>query len=324
METIKCTKCKTNKEKSKFLKNSKILAHCQECRDQSKKWRKDNPEQVKKYNKMSSDIRSNEKNLKINFVYAKKPEDNDWTKYESQAEAAEKLELHKSNINKVLKGSLKTTGGYIFKTETLEKDKIEVESWNKIKEDNQFIHKLKGQPSQHRIPHTQNDEGISGKPCCHCKIWQPLKNYNNDSMHWDFLRNECKDCLVKYRLAHRKEIQATNTEYEKNRKLTDPEFKLSKTLRSRLGSALSAKNAAKSTNTLDLTGCSTSFLMKYLEEKFKEGMSWSNHGEWHIDHIIPCSSFNLLDEKEQEKCFHYTNLQPLWASENLSKSNKIT
>ena len=73
METIKCTKCKTNKEKSKFLKNSKILAHCQECRDQSKKWRKDNPEQVKKYNKMSSDIRSNEKNLKINFVYAKNP-----------------------------------------------------------------------------------------------------------------------------------------------------------------------------------------------------------------------------------------------------------
>ena len=53
-------------------------------------------------------------------------------------------------------------------------------------------------------------------------------------------------------------------------------------------------------------------------------MSWSNRGEWHIDHIIPCSSFNLLDEKEQEKCFHYTNLQPLWAAENLSKSNKIS
>ena len=268
------------------------------------KWKKDNPEQVKKHNKMSSDIRSNQKNLKINVVYAKKPTDNDWTKYESQAEAAEKLELHKPNICKVLNGKLKTTGGYIFKTEILEKDKIEVESWNKIKEDNQFIHKQKGQPSQHRIPHTQNDEGISGKPCCHCKIWKSLENYNNDSKHWDSLRNECKDCLVKYRLAHRKEIQATNNNYVNKRKLTDPEFKLLLTLRSRLKSALSAKNAAKSTNTFDLTGCSTSFLMNYLEEKFKDGMSWSNHGEWHIDHIIPCSSFNLLDEKEQEKLSH--------------------
>ena len=309
METIKCSGCKTDKERSQFLKKDKILKTCKECRDIVNKWKKDNPEQVKKHNKMSSDIRSNEKNLKINVVYAKKPEDNDWTKYESQAEAAEKLELHKSNICKVLNGTLKTTGGYIFKTEIIEKDKIEVESWDKIKEDNQFIHKQKGQPAPHRIPHTQNDEGISGKHCCNCKIWKPLEDYNSNSNHWDSLRNVCKKCL-------RKHIN--------NRLLTDPEFKLLSVLRGRLYGALKSKNAAKSTNTLDLTGCSTSFLMNYLEEKFKDGMSWSNHGEWHIDHIIPCSSFNLLDEKEQEKCFHYTNLQPLWAAENLSKSNKIS
>ena len=60
----------------------------------------------------------------------------------------------------------------------------------------------------------------------------------------------------------------------------------------------------------------------FLEAKFKEGMTWENHGEWHIDHIKPCVSFNLLDENEQKKCFHYTNLQPLWASENLSKGCK--
>lgn len=324
METTKCNKCKIDKEKSQFLKKDKILKTCKECRDIVNKWKKDNPEQAKKYNKMSSDITSNKKNLKITYIYAKKPEDNDWTKYESQAEAAEKLELHKPNISKVINGTLKTTGGYIFKTETIEKDKIKVESWNKIKEDNQFIHKQIGKPSQHRIPHTQNNEGILGKACCCCKIWQPLKNYNNHSMHWDFLRYECKDCLVKYRVSHKKDINNYRKIYDKNRKLIDPEFKLLKTLRSRLGTALKTKNAVKSIKTLDLTGCSTSFLMKYLEEKFKEGMSWSNHGEWHIDHIIPCSSFNLLDKKEQEKCFHYTNLQPLWASENLSKSNKIT
>ena len=66
-------------------------------------------------------------------------------------------------------------------------------------------------------------------------------------------------------------------------------------------------------------GCSVSFLKGFLEAKFKEDMTWENHGEWHIDHIKPCLSFNLLDEEKQKKCFHYTNLQPLWADENLSK-----
>ena len=111
-------------------------------------------------------------------------------------------------------------------------------------------------------------------------------------------------------------------QYEKNRKLTDPEFKIMKTLRSRLGTALKTQNSNKYNNTIDLLGCSVSFLKDYLEAKFKDGMTWNNHGEWHIDHIKPCASFNLLQEEEQKKCFHYTNLQPLWAAENLSKGCK--
>ena len=107
-------------------------------------------------------------------------------------------------------------------------------------------------------------------------------------------------------------------------KKKDPEFKLMKTLRSRLGSAIKNQNATKSDNTMKLIGCSISFLKGYLEARFTEGMTWENHGKWHIDHIKPCSSFNLLDEKEQQECFHYKNLQPLWADDNLSKGDKIT
>ena len=51
-------------------------------------------------------------------------------------------------------------------------------------------------------------------------------------------------------------------------------------------------------------------------------MSWGNYGKWHVDHIRPCASFNLVNEEEQKKCFHYTNLQPLWAKDNLSKGSK--
>ena len=63
----------------------------------------------------------------------------------------------------------------------------------------------------------------------------------------------------------------------------------------------------------------------YLESLFQEGMTWDNYNfyGWHIDHIIPIASFDLSDPEQQKKCFHYTNLQPLWASDNLQKGVKL-
>ena len=79
----------------------------------------------------------------------------------------------------------------------------------------------------------------------------------------------------------------------------------------------------KNHKSMDLIGASPSFVMDYLQAKFTEGMTWENHGDWHIDHIQPCCSFDLTDEEEQKKCFHYTNLQPLWAIDNLKKGGKF-
>jgi hypothetical protein len=73
----------------------------------------------------------------------------------------------------------------------------------------------------------------------------------------------------------------------------------------------------------DLIGCTIDELKSHLSKRFKPGMSWANHGEWHIDHIIPCSAFDLTNTDEQMRCFHFSNLQPLWAEENLSKSNAM-
>ena len=85
------------------------------------------------------------------------------------------------------------------------------------------------------------------------------------------------------------------------------------------------KGKIKSGTTIDLLGCQSEFLISYIEKQFKEGMTWDNYGRkgWHIDHIIPCSSFDLTDPEQQKRCFHYTNLQPLWAEDNLRKSDKI-
>jgi hypothetical protein len=76
----------------------------------------------------------------------------------------------------------------------------------------------------------------------------------------------------------------------------------------------------KSASTLELLGCSLDQLRVHLESQFCHGMTWENHGPvWHIDHIRPCASFDLLDPVQQRACFHYTNLQPLLALENWKK-----
>ncbi len=79
----------------------------------------------------------------------------------------------------------------------------------------------------------------------------------------------------------------------------------------------------KSGHTIDLLGCSIEFLKKRFESMFTEGMTWENYGKWHIDHIIPCSIFDLTKPEAQAFCFHYTNLQPLWAKDNLKKHKNI-
>jgi plasmid maintenance system antidote protein VapI len=316
-----CNKCKKDKDIEQFISNNKQFKTCLDCREQCRKWRENNKGIVSLYNKTYNENKSEK--TEETFVYVKKfdTDDEEWIKFPSQLQAAKQLGLHAANINKVVNGSLKTTGGYIFKIET-EEYKSEKKDWINVKEENNIENKCKGQPSNHRTLHETID-GIIGKKCCKCKIWKCLDNYNYSKSHWDNLRVDCKDCLVKWRKENREKINKKILQYEKNRKLTDPEFKLLKTLRSRLACAIKRQNSSKNNTTIELLGCSVSFLKGYLAAKFKEGMTWENHGEWHIDHIKPCASFNLLDEEEQKKCFHYTNLQPLWASENLSKGCKF-
>ena len=96
-------------------------------------------------------------------------------------------------------------------------------------------------------------------------------------------------------------------------------------LRVRIRCALKYQSVKKSSKTLDLLGASKEEVWKHLESHFKEGMTRENHGlrGWHIDHIKPMSSFDLSDHEQLKECCHYTNLQPLWWWENLSKGNKI-
>tara|TARA_Y100000389_G_scaffold62718_2_gene58832 strand:- start:11826 stop:13094 length:1269 start_codon:yes stop_codon:yes gene_type:complete len=129
---------------------------------------------------------------------------------------------------------------------------------------------------------------------------------------------------------HRASVRKSNQRPEAKKRInarrrermkTDPQFKLRMNLSSRLGMALKGK--LKSASTMALLGCSYTHAKEHLEKQFQPGMTWENHGTWHIDHMMPCASFDLSCPEQQRRCFHYTNLQPMWGKENMSKSDKI-
>ena len=130
--------------------------------------------------------------------------------------------------------------------------------------------------------------------------------------------------------AHRKEYAKKNLEgtrirdrlrYQKNEN-----FRMLKILRAQVRYSLTRgfKLGEKCAPTLELLDIpSIQWFWDYIEKQFKPGMTRQNQGTWHIDHIKPCSSFDLSDPRQQRECFHYTNLQPLWALDNIRKKDKI-
>ena len=110
-------------------------------------------------------------------------------------------------------------------------------------------------------------------------------------------------------------------EKERNKRKINHAYKIKKNLRRRVNQVITRNN--KSDSTMKLIGCSIYELLQHLEKQFTDGMNWQNYGKWHIDHIIPCSSFDLTDVEQQKRCFNYTNLQPLWAIDNIRKSDRV-
>lgn len=112
--------------------------------------------------------------------------------------------------------------------------------------------------------------------------------------------------------------------WRRQKRATDPTFVIRCNLSTRIYDILKKRRCSKSRSTIQLLGCTIPDLVKHLQEKFIEGMSWENYGKWHVDHIKPCAAFRLSDPEEQRKCFHYLNLQPLWAADNLRKSDQYS
>ena len=189
------------------------------------------------------------------------------------------------------------------------------------------------------------------KKCTNCKVDKEITEFSKDKRRKDGMRSVCKLCQKEYRKKNkdkikeyhkehykankdkRKErqkeyrkknkdkINKSSKEYQKNRKLSDPLFKMKCNLRTRTCMAFKNKGYSKNTKTQEMLGVDWEIAKKHIERLFTKGMNWSNQGDWHIDHIIPLSSANT--EERLKKLCHYTNLQPLWAVDNLIKSDVI-
>ena len=126
----------------------------------------------------------------------------------------------------------------------------------------------------------------------------------------------------RYYEKNKDEILLKSNVYCRERHRSDPIFKIRRNASRRIKLALDGK--IKSGRTIELLGCTAKQAKKHIESQFQEGMSWENYSfeGWHIDHIKPCCAFDLSDPEQQKECFHYTNLQPLWAFDNMSKSGR--
>lgn len=138
-----------------------------------------------------------------------------------------------------------------------------------------------------------------------------------DPEAWDRYLLRAKECRRKRSEAKPKKVSPYPEEILREM------GKIKKRVTQDLRRKLFSQRAQKSDKTVDYLGCSIPELMLYLQTKFKPGMSWDNYGKWEIDHILPAAGFNLTCPLQQDICFHYTNLQPLWMPENRSKGRKV-
>lgn len=195
------------------------------------------------------------------------------------------------------------------------------------------------------------------KICSKCKIEKNINDFGKDSTRKNGLSYLCKECLIiksndyrkknktkvltyyseyrknnkekmkisrkKYIIENKEKITKYRTYYSNKKRKESDIVRLTENIRRRINHIFTVKKFNKKNKTFEILGCSIDELLNHLEKQFKDGMSWENHGMegWHVDHIIPLSSANT--EEEIYKLCHYSNLQPLWSHENLSKGSKI-
>lgn len=171
-------------------------------------------------------------------------------------------------------------------------------------------------------------EGYSRRRTARLVSMQAWKNKNREKIraygreYFKVNKEARKKAHATWLANNQDKTNKTKREWAQKRRDSDAGFRLSTNLRIRIWEVL--KGNKKSAKTAELIGCSIIELRQHLEKQFQSGMGWDNYGRkgWHVDHIKPCARFNLSDPAQQKICFHYSNLRPLWALDNIRKGVK--
>ena len=134
-------------------------------------------------------------------------------------------------------------------------------------------------------------------------------------------KDKAKIAVAKWQSENKERFSNCKNEYKKRKKIEDPIYAMTDRIRSRTAMAFKNNGFKKQSRTEKMLGCTFKQFTKHIEWQFTDGMSWDNRSEWHLDHIIPLSCATTIEGLE--KLSHYTNIRPLWAADNLAKSNNL-
>ncbi len=215
------------------------------------------------------------------------------------------------------------------------KNKHYEENWEQISASNKKYYeenreKIKADHKKYREENSEkiiayqkkyNEENREKKRADHKKYHEENQEYHKK--YYAKNREKVKARNKKYREENPEKILAYYRKYFKRRRREDPIFRLHNSMRNGLWCCLSGKQ--KNSHTMQYVGMTPDELMDYLEGRFTEGMTRDNYGKWHVDHIRPLASFDFTgpdNEEQLHMAWNYTNLQPLWAADNMSKGAK--
>ena len=168
---------------------------------------------------------------------------------------------------------------------------------------------------------------IGGKKIADKKWRDNNKEYlsNKYKTWYEQNKEHRKEYYNKWRTENVDKWRSAKRNYERNRKATDPLYKLITNFRTAIWTVLKESNVDKYGHYFDILQYTPEELIVHLEKQFKDDMTWENYGIWHVDHKLPITSFNIQEMGDEEfmKCWSLDNLQPMWGEENIRKSNKI-
>lgn len=140
-----------------------------------------------------------------------------------------------------------------------------------------------------------------------------------------YQRRRTKAIQQKKEYRQRPEVKAAHAKRQREKCASDPSWRVRKNLSKRMHEIMAGLQLTKAASVMKFIGCTQDELRRHIERQFKRGMTWQNYGtKWHVDHILPCASFDHTDRKQVAQCWHWTNLRPLFAKENAAKRDKIT